>query len=68
MKNIELQVAIWGYRINVVTPQHTTLYEIKLISCNGSVNIIKANEIDHICEETAFFDSNVTKLFILWNK
>ena len=48
---------------NVVTPQHTMLYDIKITNRNGEVNIIMAYEIEEICEETAFFDSNVTDLF-----
>ena len=48
---------------NVVTPQHTMLYDIQLIDRNGNINIIVAYEIEEICEETAFFDSKVTDLF-----
>ena len=48
---------------NVVTPQRTMLYDIKIVDRNGEVNIIQAYEIDEICEETAFFDANVAKLF-----
>ena len=48
---------------NTVTPQHTMLYDIKIIGRNGEVNIIVAYEIEQICEETAFFETNVTEMF-----
>ena len=48
---------------NVITPQHTMLYDVEITDRNGNVNTITAYEIDEICEETAFFDSNVTSFF-----
>ena len=46
-----------------MTPQHTTLYEIPIVDHNGDTTLISAYEIESICDETAFFDERVTKLF-----
>ena len=47
----------------IVTPQQTILYEVPIKDREGKIEIIKAYEIDEICQELACIDKKVTKLF-----
>ena len=46
-----------------VRPQETTLYDIALTDRRGVKHVISAYEIEEICEETAFYNSGISKIF-----
>ena len=48
---------------HVTTPQRTMVYDVPIIDPNGVTICIKAYKIDAICDDIAFVDSRVTKLF-----
>ena len=48
---------------SVTTPQHTKMFNVPIVDINGKVTNIKAYEIESICDDVAFFDENITKIF-----
>ena len=48
---------------NVTTVQHTILYDVPIVNRRGEIINIKAYEIESICDEVAFFNERVKKLF-----
>ena len=48
---------------NEVHPQHTMLYDITIVNRKGKKKTIKAFEIESICDEVAFLDKDIAKLF-----